>query len=88
MGYYRIILDPDLSKICTIILPWGKYVYQRLPMGIAGSPDIFQEKVSLLTTGLEFIGVYTDDLLYISAGSIDDHLDKLRQVLIRLNDAN
>ena len=31
MGYYTIRLDPDASKICTIILPWGKYSYLRLP---------------------------------------------------------
>jgi hypothetical protein len=44
MGYYTIRLDkldPAASKICTIIFPWGKYSYKRLPMGIAGSPDIF-----------------------------------------------
>ncbi len=41
MVYYTIRLDPDASKICTIIFPWGKYSYKRLPMGIAGSPDIF-----------------------------------------------
>ena len=46
MGYYTIRLDPDSSKICTIILPWGKYSYQRLSMGVAGSPDIFQEKMT------------------------------------------
>ena len=88
MGYYHIRLDPDSSKICTIILPWGKYSYQRLPMGIAGSPDIFQEKMSSLMTGLDFVRVYIDDLLCISTGTLDDHLDKLRQVLIRLRDAN
>jgi hypothetical protein len=44
MGYYTIRLDPAASKICTIIFPWGKYSYKRLPMGIAGSPDIFQSK--------------------------------------------
>jgi len=25
MGYYNSGLDPDASKICTIILPWEKY---------------------------------------------------------------
>ena len=40
LGYYTIRLDPDASKICTIIFPWGKYSYKRLPMGVAGSPDI------------------------------------------------
>jgi hypothetical protein len=44
MDYYTIGLDPDASKICTIIFPWGKYSYKQLPMGIAGSPDISQEK--------------------------------------------
>jgi hypothetical protein len=24
MGHYTIRLDPDASKICTIIFPWGK----------------------------------------------------------------
>jgi hypothetical protein len=40
MGYYTIRLDPDASRICTIIFPWGKYSYRRLPMVIACSPDI------------------------------------------------
>ena len=44
MGYYTISLDQDASKICNIIFPWGKYSYKRLPMGIAGLLDIFQEK--------------------------------------------
>ncbi len=43
MGYYTIRLDPDASKICTIIFPWRKYSYKQLPMGIAGSPDISKE---------------------------------------------
>jgi hypothetical protein len=41
MGYYIIPLDPDASKICTIIFQCGKYSYLRLLMGIAGSPNIF-----------------------------------------------
>ena len=27
MGYCTIRLDPDSSKICTLIFPWGKYSY-------------------------------------------------------------
>jgi hypothetical protein len=42
MGYYTIRLDPTASKMCTIIFPWGKYSYKRLPMGYGGSADIFQ----------------------------------------------
>jgi hypothetical protein len=80
-------LDQDASKICTIIFPWGKYSYKRLPMGIAGSPDIFQEKMSNLMATLEFIQTYLDDLLIITKGSLKDHLEKLSMVLTRLQDA-
>jgi hypothetical protein len=87
MGYYTIKLDPDASKICTIILPWGKYSYLRLPMGVACSPDIFQARMSELMATLEFVRTYLDDILCISKGSLEDHLNKLRRVLIRLRDA-
>ena len=68
MGYYHIKLTQDASKLCTIILPWGKYEYCRLPMGISGAPDILQEKVSELFQGLEFVRAYLDDILVISKG--------------------
>ena len=58
MGYYTIHFDHDELKICTIIFQWGKYSYLRLPMGIAGSPDIFQAKMSKLMVGLEFKRTY------------------------------
>ena len=87
MGYYTIRLDPDASRICTIIFPWGKYSYKRLPMGVAGSPDIFQAKMSELMIDLEFVRTYLDDLLTITKSTLSDHLDKLRKVLTRLREA-
>ena len=33
MGYYTIRLDQRVVKMYTIIFPWGKYSYKRLPMG-------------------------------------------------------
>ncbi len=36
---------------------------------------------------LEYVRVYIDDLLVITEGSLDDHLDKLKQVFIRLHNA-
>ncbi len=81
MGYYTIRLDPDASKICTIIFPWGKYSYKRLPMGIADSSDIFQGKMLELMESLEYKRAYLDDLLCISKLSLEDHLEKLEEVL-------
>jgi hypothetical protein len=87
MGYYTIRLDPTATKMCTIIIPWGKYSYQRLPMGFAGLADIFQAEMGNLVATLEYIRAYIDNLLVITKGSLDDHLDKLKQVFIQLRDA-
>ena len=66
MGYYHIGLTPYASSLCTVVLPWGKYKYLRLPMGLCNSPDIFQEKMIKLMLGLEFSRAYLDDLLVFS----------------------
>jgi hypothetical protein len=87
MGYYTIRLDPTAAKMCTIIFPWGKYSYQRLPMGFAGSADIFQAEIGNLMATLEYVRAYIDDLLVITKGSLDDRLDILKQVFIQLHDA-
>ena len=87
MGYYHIRLSPNSSKLCTVVFPWGKYEYLRLPMGLCNSPDIFQEKMSELMCDLEFARAYLDDLLIISKGSFQEHLTHLEQVFTRLNEA-
>ncbi len=88
MGYYHMRLTPYASRLCTIVLPWGKYEYCRLPMGLCISPDIFQEKMSDLMAGLDFARAYLDDLLIISTEKgFTNHLDKLEKVLNRLSEA-
>jgi hypothetical protein len=84
MGYYHILLTPNASRLCTMVLPWGKYEYLRLPMGLRNSPDIFQEKMSELMQGLEFARAYIDDLLVVTQGDFTQHLDHLEKVLTRL----
>jgi len=87
MGYYHIRLDAASKKLCTLVFPWGKYEMQCLPMGLCNSPDIFQEKMSELMDGLEYVRAYIDDLLIISKGTYEDHLADVNTVLQRLKDA-
>jgi hypothetical protein len=64
MGYYPIPLDFEAQKCCTIMLPWGKYQYKRLPMGVKTSQDIFQRIIYELLGDIPNIQVYLDDILF------------------------
>jgi hypothetical protein len=87
MGYYSIRLDPTASEMCTIIFPWGKYSYKRLPMGFRGLADIFQAQIMDLMASLKFVRAYMDNLFIITRGILDKHLQKMETVLTELRDA-
>lgn len=87
MGYYHIPLDEESQKLCTTILPWGKYRYKRLPMGIKNSPDVFQSIMTEILGDLEYTRTYIDDVLITSNGSFEDHCEKVAEVLSRLQKA-
>ena len=87
MGYYHIELTPFSKSLCTIVTPWGKYEYQRLPMGLCNSPDIFQERMFELFSDLEYVRAYIDDLLVTSSSTFEEHLGKLEEVFSRLSKA-
>ena len=53
---------------------WGKYRLKCLPMGVANSPDIFQNKINDLFNGFYFIRAYIDDLLILTRGDWKDHV--------------
>ncbi len=56
-------------------------------MGFAGSADILQAEMMDLMESLEYVRAYIDNLLVITRGTLEDHLDKLREILRRLRKA-
>jgi hypothetical protein len=88
MGYYHIPLDLEAQKLCTTILPWGKYQYKRLPMGVKTSPDIFQRIMYELLGDIPNIQVYLDDIIITENGTFEEHAAIMEQVLERLQKEN
>ena len=72
------------KKICTIVLPWGFYQYNMLPMGIIVATEIFQARTSELLGDLPYVIMFLDDILIIGNGSFDDRLEQVENVLKRL----
>jgi RNase H-like domain found in reverse transcriptase/Reverse transcriptase (RNA-dependent DNA polymerase)/Integrase zinc binding domain len=88
MGFYHVPLSEQAQKLCTTVLPWGKYRYKRMPMGLLISPDVFQHRMNVLFGNLSFVIIFIDDILIFTKGDFDAHLDHLRQVFQRLREAD
>jgi hypothetical protein len=78
----------EAQKLCTTILPWGKYQYKRLPMGVKTSPDILQRIMYELLVNVPNIQVYLDDIIIKSNGKFEEHAAIMEQALERLQQAN
>lgn len=84
MQYYAFELDDEAKDLCTIVTPFGKYKYNRLPMGLKISPDVAQSIMEDILKDLD-IEIYIDDVGIFSK-TYEDHLKVMDQVLRRLQD--
>jgi hypothetical protein len=87
MGYYHISLDEESQKLCSFVMPWGKYRYKGLSMGIKVAVDVFQEVMTELFSDLDYVRVYLDDILIVDNGYLEDHMHKVSICLARLEKA-
>ena len=85
MCYYTFELDEESQQLCVIVTPFGKYKYQRLPMGISCAPDHCQEIMTEIFEDLEDVEVFIDDIGIFTDGTYEQHMATIREVLRRLD---
>jgi hypothetical protein len=83
MQYYMFELDEEIQFLCTIVTPFGKYKYLRLPLGLKCSPDIALAVMENVLSGIEDADVYIDDVGAFS-DDWDHHVHLIATILRRL----
>ena len=83
-GYYHFGLNSRSQKLCGIILPWGRYVYDRLPQGCKPSSDIFQGHMVKTFYDFDDVIVYIDNILLFTKQDFKHHVQRLAAVLERI----
>ena len=80
MGYYAMMLDECIYKLCAIVLPQEKYMYQGLNMVIYIYPGVFQQKMSMLFQYmLQVFVIISNDTLKNNMDIIDYALNKFEK---------
>ena len=83
MQYYTFVLDEESSKLCTIVTPFGKYRYLRLPMGVCQSSDVAQCIMEEILRDMKEVEIYIDDI-GIFSNDWETHMNSVHNVLDKL----
>jgi Reverse transcriptase (RNA-dependent DNA polymerase) len=87
-GYYHFELDEASKQLCGTVLPWGRYVYSRIPQRCMPSSEIFQGHMLRIFYNFEGVIVYTDNIILSTKESFDHHVQRLSQVMDRIQSQN
>ena len=74
MGYYTIRLSPASQYITTIATEFAKSRYNRLPMSMCASRDIYQAKVDKLLSDIKGVKMYIENILVLGKDCFRTHI--------------
>jgi Reverse transcriptase (RNA-dependent DNA polymerase)/RNase H-like domain found in reverse transcriptase len=87
-GYWQLPMAEESIHLTAFCTNEGLYEFLRLPFGVKTAPKLFQRSLDLVLAGLKWSEciLYLDDVL-VMASSFKAHLQRLRHVLERFQEA-
>ena len=81
LGYYAMTRTERSKDICTIILSWGNFRYNSLPMGVCIATDVFQQRLCEIMATIPHVFIFIGNILIVGKGSWEEHVEQLNKVL-------
>ena len=81
-GYHQLELDEVSRPLTCFITPYGRYLYNRCPMGLSSSGDEFVARSDMALAGIEGIQKLVDDILIVG-DSQEQFASRFKQVVQR-----
>ncbi|XP_067293545.1 uncharacterized protein [Pseudorasbora parva] len=86
-GYWQVPLTNSAKEKTAFSTPSGHWQYRTLPFGLHGAPATFQRMMDILLRPHQaYAAAYLDDVV-IHSETWQDHLERLRRVLLELRRA-
>ena len=82
MGYHQIALDEDSAKLTAFLLPQGKFVYRRGPMGCAPTNDEWNIRSDVVVDNVDSAMKVVDDII-VAAPDLDTLEQRVDTILSR-----
>ncbi|MDH5641804.1 MAG: RNase H-like domain-containing protein, partial [Nitrospira sp.] len=86
-GYTQVRVAPESQPITCFTVRHRRYMFQRVPFGLAAAPSLFQRMMEGIVGDLDGVRVYLDDVCVASA-SPEEHVRHLSALLERLRERN
>ena len=75
-AFWHVRLDEESSKLTTMITPFGRFRWVRLPFGLKVSSEIFQRKLMDALSGLDGAFTIADDIIIAGCGRTESEAVK------------
>lgn len=62
-AFWQILMSEGSKEFTTLITPFGRFYFNRLPFGILSAPEHFQRRMGQVLSGQEGVVCHMDDVL-------------------------